>query len=108
MRQLSGAGASVGQSADWSELLPELLKPRKPPTVEQFSAAVQGVASSYGQGYINEAEADLLLRHLCSAFIANEVIGLLPALSANPFQERRAYDARASAGLFSALTGGKR
>ncbi len=101
MRQLPGAGASAGQHADWSELLPELLKPRKPPTVEQFSAAVQGVASSFEQGYISEAEADMLLRHLCSAFIANEMIGLLPALSANPFRERRSYQANASMGVFS-------
>lgn len=101
MRQLSMADASAGQpAADWSGLLPELLKPRKPPTMEQFSAAVRGVASSYEQGYINETEADILLRHLCSAFVANEVIGLLPALSANPFQERRRNETSAHRGLF--------
>ena len=103
MLQLSGTGASVGQHADWSELLPELLKPRKPPTVEQFATAVQAVASSLEQGYIDEADADTLLRHLCSAFIANEVIGLLPALSANPFERRRGNETNMYMGLFSGL-----
>jgi len=103
MLQLSGTGASTGQGADWSELLPELLKPRKSPTVEQFSAAVQAVASSFEQGYINGTEADLLLRHLCSAFIANEVIGLLPSLTANPFERHRGNDTNMPMGLFSGL-----
>ena len=104
MQQLTTRpGTSANQHADWSELLPELLKPRKPPTVEQFSSAVQAVASSFEQGYINEAEADILLRHLCSAFIASEVVGLLPTLSANPFERPRGNNASMSMGLFSGL-----
>lgn len=103
MQQLSGVGTSIGQRADWSGLLPELLKPQKPPTVEKFSTAVQAIASSFEQGYINEADADILLRHLCSAFIANEVIGLLPALSANPFERRQGSNTNMSMGFFSGL-----
>ena len=99
MRQLPTAAAL----ADWSDLLPEILKPRKPPTIEQFSAAMQAVATSYEQGYINKTEADLLVRHLCSAFIANEVMGLLPALTANPFHKRRKNEKNDRTGLFSAL-----
>ena len=103
MQQLSGVSTSTSQSADWSELLPELLKPHAPPTVEQFTAAVRAVATSFEQGYINESEADILLRHLCSVFIASEVIGLLPALSANPFDKRRGNETSTSTGLFSGL-----
>ena len=99
MRQLPTAGAL----ADWSDLLPEILKPRNPPTIEQFSKAMQAVATSYEQGYINKSEADTLVRHLCSAFIANEVMGLLPALTANPFQKRRKNEKNDRMGLFSAL-----
>ena len=106
MRNSSKAGAPANQPADWSQLLPELLKPRKPPTpptMEQFSAAVQAVASSYEQGYINEAEADLLLRHLCSAFIANEVVGLLQMLSGNPFEKHQKPETDTPIGLLSGL-----
>jgi hypothetical protein len=103
MLQLSGTSASPGQRADWTELLPELLKSRKPPTVEQFATAVQAVASSLEQGYIDEVDADMLLRHLCSTFIASEVLGLLPTLSANPFERPRGNNASMSMGLFSGL-----
>ena len=102
MRQSPTAGAL----ADWSDLLPEILKPINPPTMEQFSAAMQAVATSYEQGYINESEADILVRHLCSAFISNEVMGLLPALTANPFQKRRKNEKNDRMGLFSALDRG--
>ena len=108
MRPPPKASAPINQPADWSELLPELLKPRKPPTIEQFSAAIQAVATSHAQGYINEADADLLLRHICTAFIANQVTDLLSALSTNPYPKRRGHQASASRRLFSALTGGKR
>ena len=106
MRNSSKAGATANQPADWSQLLPELLKSRKPPTpptMEQFSAALQAVADSYGQGYINEAEADLLLRHLCSAFIANELVGLLRMLSENPFEKPRKPESDTFIGLLSGL-----
>ena len=109
MRNSSKAGTSGSQPADWSQLLPELLKPRKPPTpptMEQFSAALQAVADSYGQGYINEAEADLLLRHLCSAFIANELVGLLRMLSGNPFEKSRNSESHTPIGLLSSLIKG--
>ena len=85
MLQSQEASAPTGQGADWSELLPELLAPRKPPTVEQFSEAVQAVTRSFEQGYINKDEAELLLRHLCSAFVANEVADLLSKWSITPF-----------------------
>lgn len=85
MLQSQEASAPTGHGADWSELLPELLAPRKPPTVEQFSEAVQAVTRSFEQGYINKDEAELLLRHLCSAFVANEVADLLSKWSINPF-----------------------
>ena len=104
MRNSSKTGASGSQPADWSQLLPEMLKPRrKPPTMEQFSAAVQAVTSSYEQGYISEAEADLLLRHLCSAFIANELAGLLRMLSGNPFEKPRKSESDTPIGLFPGL-----
>ena len=103
-RQSSKPGAPINQPADWSELLPELLKPRKPPTMQQFSAAIQAVATSHAQGYITEAEADLLLRHICSAFIANQVTDLLSALSANPFPKSRGHQASAWPRLLSPLT----
>ena len=102
MRQLPTAAAL----ADWSDLLPEILKPRKPPTMEQFSKAMQAVATSYEQGYINKTEADILVRHLCSAFIANEVMGLLSALTSDPFQKRRKNETSDPMGLFSALDRG--
>ena len=106
MRNSSKAGTPANQPADWSQLLPELLKPRKPPTpptMEQFSAALQAVASAYGQGHISDAEADLLLRHLCSAFIANELVGLLRTLSGNPFEKSRNSESNTPIGLLSAL-----
>ena len=94
---------TTGALADWSDLLPEILKPINPPTMEQFSDALQAVATSYEQGYINKAEADILLRHLCSAFIANEVMGLLSSLASDPFQKRQKNETSDPMGLFSAL-----
>lgn len=102
MRQLPTAGAL----ADWSDLLPEILKPRNPPTIEQFSKAMQAVATSYEQGYINKTEADTLVRHLCSAFIANEVMGLLSSLASDPFPKRQKNETSDPMGLFSALDRG--
>ena len=102
MRQLPTAGAL----ADWSDLLPEILKPQNPPTMDLFSDALQAVATSYEQGYINQTEADILLRHLCSAFIANEVMALLPALAADPFQKRQKNETSDPMGLFSSLDRG--
>lgn len=81
-RQLSPKpDASNGQAADWSELLPELLKPRKAPTMASLDTALMSVSDALIKGYISENDANVLLKHLVAAFVTIEFNGIMGELS---------------------------
>lgn len=76
--------------ADWSELIPLLLRSRQHLSVEDFSEAVLAVAQAAERKDITEEESKLLLSHLASALLGYELNSIIGGLAVGP-DRRRGY-----------------
>ena len=86
MQQLSVLGNSNITPSDVSRLLSEILdRPdesgRKGPTVKQFTGAVMAVCNARAEGRINDAETELLLREIGTAWSVSNFYNILGRLA---------------------------
>ena len=86
MQQANISGNSSIKPSEVSRLLSEILdRPdapgRRGPTVKQFTSAVMAVCNARAEGRINDAEAELLLREIGTAWSVSNFYNILGGLA---------------------------